>query len=58
MKIAEIDAYPVKLAFKEPFVIANASFSDLYYVIVRLSTDCGITGYGEAIPAWEVTGET
>ena len=58
MRIARIDAYPVKLPFKEPFVIANAAFSDLYYVIVRLTTDCGIVGWGEAIPAWEVTGET
>ena len=58
MKITRIDAFPVKLPFKEPFVIANAAFSDLFYVIVRLSTDCGIVGWGEAIPAWEVTGET
>jgi L-alanine-DL-glutamate epimerase-like enolase superfamily enzyme len=58
MRIAAIDSFPVKLAFKEPFVIANGAFSDLYYVIVRLQTDVGVTGYGEAIPAWEVTGET
>ena len=58
MRISAIDCFPVKLAFKEPFVIANGSFSDLYYVILRLRTNTGIAGYGEAIPAWEVTGET
>ena len=58
MKISSLDCFPVKLAFKEPFVIANGVFTDLFYVIVRLGTDCGIVGYGEAIPAWEVTGET
>ena len=58
VKITAIDCFPVTLQFKEPFVIANVSLYDLYYVIVRLSTDDGIVGYGEAIPAWEVTGET
>jgi L-alanine-DL-glutamate epimerase-like enolase superfamily enzyme len=58
MKITKIEAYPVKLKLKEPFVIANVTNDDMFYVIVRLETDNGIFGYGEAIPAWEVTGET
>ena len=58
MKIQSIDCFPIKLKFKQPFVIASVVNYDLFYVIVRLTTDNGITGYGEAIPAWEVTGET
>src|SRR3989338_4158782 len=58
MKITKIESFPVKLQFKEPFVIANISNYDMYYVIVKITTDEGIIGYGEAIPAWEVTGET
>ncbi len=58
MKITAIDTIPIKLQMKEPFVIASVTNFDMYYVVVRVKTDTGITGYGEATPAWEVTGET
>ncbi|MBS1266715.1 MAG: D-xylonate dehydratase [Candidatus Woesearchaeota archaeon] len=58
MKIKKITSYPIKLQFKEPFKIANVVNYDMYYVIIKLITDNNIVGYGEAIPAWEVTGET
>ena len=58
MKITAIDTIPIKLQMKEPFVIASVTNFDMYYVVVRVMTDAGITGYGEATPAWEVTGET
>lgn len=58
MKIAALETYPVKLSFREPFVIASTVNDDMFYVLVRLVTDEGIVGWGEAIPAWEVTGET
>ncbi len=58
MKITNIAASPIKLHMKQPFVITNGKFYDLYFVLVKIQTDEGIIGYGEAIPAWEVTGET
>jgi len=58
MKITAIKTIPIKLQMKEPFVIASVTNFDMYYVVVRIETDAGITGYGEATPAWEVTGET
>ena len=58
MKITAIHTFPIKLQMKEPFVIASVTNFDMYYLIVRVETDSGITGYGEATPAWEVTGET
>ncbi len=58
MKITAIETIPIKLQMKEPFVIASVTNFDMYYVVVRVETDTGITGYGEATPAWEVTGET
>lgn len=58
MRIAALETYPVRLSFREPFVIASTVNDDMFYVLVRLVTDEGIVGWGEAIPAWEVTGET
>jgi len=58
MRIVALDAYPITLRLRSPFVIANVNLRSLHYVVVRLRTDTGVVGYGEAIPAWEVTGET
>lgn len=58
MNITHLTAIPVKLQMKEPFVIASVTNYDMYYVVVKIETDEGIIGYGEATPAWEVTGET
>lgn len=58
MNITRIETFPVALPLVAPFEIANARFAYMYYVVIKVSTDEGITGYGESIPAWEVTGET
>lgn len=58
MKISKIETIPFKLQQKEPFVLATVSNFDMFYVLVRIETDEGVVGYGEATPAWEVTGET
>jgi len=58
MRITRVDTVPLDLRLKEPFIIANVAMRDMQFVLVRLETDEGILGWGEAIPAWEVTGET
>ncbi len=58
MVITKVEALPLDLRMKEPFVIANVVMEAMQFVMVRIETDEGITGWGEAIPAWEVTGET
>jgi len=58
MVITKVEAFPVDLRMKEPFVIANVVMRDMRFVLVRIETDEGVVGHGEAIPAWEVTGET
>lgn len=58
MKISNIETFPVALELMQPFKIANASFTHMYYVMIKIETDDGVTGYGESSPAWEVTGET
>ena len=56
MKISKVETFPVALELRRPFKIANASFTHAYYVMTKIETDDGVTGYGESIPAWEVTG--
>ena len=43
--------------FEEPMKVAFATITDMQTCIVRVSTDEGITGYGEAAPFSYVTGD-
>jgi L-alanine-DL-glutamate epimerase-like enolase superfamily enzyme len=58
LTIAAIDVIPVRLPLREPFVIAYATYPDVLSVLVRLRTADGLTGWGEATPDPNVTGET
>jgi L-Ala-D/L-Glu epimerase / N-acetyl-D-glutamate racemase len=56
--IAQIDVIPVKLPLREPFVISYATYPDVLSVLVRITTQDGRVGWGEATPDPNVTGET
>jgi L-alanine-DL-glutamate epimerase-like enolase superfamily enzyme len=58
LRIAAIDVVPVRLPLREPFVIAYASYADVLSVLVRVRTEDGAEGWGEATPDPNVTGET
>jgi L-Ala-D/L-Glu epimerase len=58
LTIAAIDVVPARLPLREPFVIAYAVYPDVQTVLVRLRTDEGAEGWGEATPDPFVTGET
>jgi L-alanine-DL-glutamate epimerase-like enolase superfamily enzyme len=58
MKITAVHVDPLELAFEQPFVIASSAMAFSPCDLVRVETDEGITGYGEACPAFEFTGET
>ncbi len=58
MKIVGLDAFPIEIPWKHPFTIATASYTTQPYVIIKLSTDDEVVGYGEACPCYEFTGET
>lgn len=59
MKITRLEAIPLRpLAMRQAFSTTNVLLNSLHFVLVRIETDAGIEGYGEALPAWEVTGET
>ncbi len=58
MKIVGLEAFPIEIPWKHPFKIATALYTAQPYVIVKLYTDVDVTGYGEACPCYEFTGET
>ena len=58
MKITAVHVDTLELAYAEPFVIASSALAAGPCDLVRVETDEGITGYGEACPAYEFTGET
>ena len=58
MKITAVHVDTLELAYAEPFVIASSALAAGPCDLVRVETDEGITGIGEACPAYEFTGET
>jgi L-Ala-D/L-Glu epimerase len=58
MKITGIDCYAVRLPLITPFIISYGTYSHVESVLVRLTTDSGPIGWGEATPDPYVTGES
>jgi o-succinylbenzoate synthase len=53
MKIVKVEAFPVSLPLKKPFKIALGTMTHSPHAVVRITTDEGIVGYGEA-STWHV----
>lgn len=58
LKIAAVDVIPIRLPLREPFIIAYGVQSDIPSILVRIRTEDGAVGWGEATPDQIVTGET
>jgi len=58
MRITEIKYDRLKVKLPKPFVVAIGTIEYAESVIVKITTDDGIVGYGEAAPFSPVTGET
>jgi o-succinylbenzoate synthase len=58
MKITDIKYDRLKVKLPKPFVVAIGTIEYAETVIVKITTDEGITGYGEAAPFSPVTGDT
>jgi len=53
MKIVKVEVFPVSLPLRKPFKIALGTMSHSPHAVVRITTDEGIVGYGEA-STWHV----
>ena len=57
MKIIKAHIHRVEFPLKEPFIISYATYPNMPAIIIKLETDTGLVGYGEAVPDEHVTGE-
>jgi o-succinylbenzoate synthase len=58
MKVTAVNVETLELKLEEPFVIASSALDASPCTVIRVETDEGLVGYGEAVPAYEFTGET
>ena len=58
MGIQKIEVYCVTLKYAEPFRIASGASTEARNVVVKLTTDYDVIGWGESSPSKRVTGET
>lgn len=58
MKITEIEIFAIQLPLIQPFIISYERYDSMPSIIVKLTTDTGIIGYGESVFDEHITGET
>lgn len=58
MKIQQVEIFAIQLPLIDPFIISYATYDTMPSIILKMTTDNGIVGYGEAVPDEHVTGET
>ena len=58
MKITDVKMEKFSIELSEPFNVAFAQITHTVSIIVKIETDEGYVGYGEAAPFGPVTGET
>ncbi|HZZ41553.1 MAG TPA: dipeptide epimerase [Tepidisphaeraceae bacterium] len=58
MRITTIDLFKADIPLKDPFRIAVMEMRSAMSVFLRINTDAGLSGYGEASSFWKLCGET
>ncbi len=58
MRIASVEVVPYALPFREPYVTARGRLERREMALLRLRSDDGLTGLGEAVPLSMRSGET
>lgn len=58
MKIKTVELFLINLQLNEPFIISYDHYPSIKSIIVKVTTECGIVGWGEAVPDEHITGET
>ena len=58
MRIKKIEVFKLKIKLKRPFIISLGPKTHADNIIVRVTTDSGITGFGECSPSTTINGES
>ena len=58
LRITDVDLFQAKIPMIAPFRIAIGVISEGEYLFVRINTDGGVSGWGEATPTTMITGDT
>lgn len=58
MVITRVELCPLSIPLKAPFVTSLGALESVESVIVRITTDDGLIGWGECNPFWSINGET
>lgn len=58
MKITAVDIYTLKIAFEEPVKIPLGSLDGANNVVIKITTDQDIIGWGESSPFAPITGDS
>ncbi|WP_433033432.1 mandelate racemase/muconate lactonizing enzyme family protein [Actinomycetospora sp. CA-053990] len=58
MKITSVEAIPLAIPYRRPFAFASGRVTAADHVLVRITTDDGFVGHGEAPPRPYTYGET
>jgi L-alanine-DL-glutamate epimerase-like enolase superfamily enzyme len=58
LRITGIDIFQAKIPMVAPFRIAIGVISEGEYLFIRINTDGGVSGWGEATPTPMITGDT
>lgn len=58
MKIESVETFPYRLPLAKPIVMSHMTIETCENVLVKVTTDEGVVGWGEGVEAVDLTGET
>jgi L-alanine-DL-glutamate epimerase-like enolase superfamily enzyme len=57
MRIAKVESFPISLTLARPVKMSNATIAKSHNVLVKITTDEGLFGWGEGVSAPQLTGQ-
>lgn len=57
MRIASVETFPISLPLLKPVKMSQITITESHNVLVKITTDEGVVGWGEGVPSMDLTGE-